>query len=96
MKYLWKFQMEERNYKEVESYTELQQRKKQYIQNYLKPALVQAEAGWDGTTYYVMLTPSGYMEEWVTLECGSSVRYYNVTGCSTGAIARTVFENIFD
>ena len=103
--YTFKWQLEEKGFKEIpwEDWDKLPngkgyKNKDFYVNNYLLPAVVQAKCGWEKVVYKIFKDNFGGYEEYIVL-CYDSRnddgRYINVSANSLGAIAQTVFDNIW-
>ena len=103
--YTFKWQLEEKGFKEIpwEDWDNLYngrlyKKKDFYVDNYLLPAVVQAKCGWEKVIYKIFKDNFGGYEEYIVL-CYDSRnddgRYINVSANSLGAIAQTVFDNIW-
>lgn len=97
--YTFKWKLEERGFKEVahDDYTVNNLNKHVYVEKYLSPSVSHANCGWACVKYYVLASEYG-IEEYAVLypdETCEGGRYYNVTGDSLGAIAKTIWRGVF-
>jgi len=100
MSYMWKFQLDSRGMTEkpVENYSDSETKKKNYVETYLKPSVSHANCGWKFCSYVVMTCEYGE-EEYVMLAADENIkggRYICVSGNSLGAIAKAVWQNVFN
>lgn len=95
----------EEGYKEIpwREYIELPngneyRKKDRYIGNYLLPAIIHANCGWENIKYKIFESKTGSHEEYIVLcydNHSDEGRYINVSGNSLAAIAQAVSDNIF-
>lgn len=100
MAYTWKWKLEERGFKRVftANYTEVQEKKWVYVEEYLNNSVVEANCGWAKVRYEVYENPLGGKEEYVILyptKDDTGGRCINVSGNSLGATAQKVWNNIW-
>ena len=99
--YMHKITIDEYGYEPIplRDYTDWQIKKLKYVLDFLRPAVVKANCGWENLDYQVMRTPSGMTTEFVTLWAGeigkSGSRWMNVTGDSLGSVMCTVSDNLW-
>ena len=99
MGYVWSWQLKERGYqkKHDSEMTAWQKACAEYVEHYLTPSLRMAECGWDHARFFVLNGPFGE-EEYVGLfadDTDIGGRYYNVSACSKGAIAETIWKGVY-
>lgn len=76
----------------------LYKKKDFYVNSYLLPAVTKAKCGWEKVIYKIFKNNFGGYEEYIVLcydNHNDDGRYINVSGNSLGAIAQTVFDNIW-
>lgn len=100
MSYVWGWQLTQKGYKKKPDadMTDWQKACAEYVEHYLTPSIRIADCGWDHARLFVFSTPWGCDEEFVGLFAhieNVGGRYYNVTGCSKGAIAEVVWSGVY-
>lgn len=99
--YIYEWTIRERGYSDIsfKEFTQCQQDKFNYVLQYLRPAMHEANCGWKNVDYHVMCTSSGIKSEFVVLWSGeinhSGSRWINVTGESMGSIMCSVCDNLW-
>lgn len=103
--YTFKWQLEEKGFEEIPwkdwdnlPNGRLYKKKELYVGNYLLPAVVHANCGWARIEYKIFKDKFGGYEEYIALcydNHNDDGRYINVSANGLGAIAQTVFNNIW-
>lgn len=99
--YIWKHVLKDKGYNALseKKWNDVQRNKCAYVTKYLSPSIHYARCGWDHCVYTVLTNQYGYIEEYVEL-CPNAEDndgcYINVTGDSLGAIAESVWKNVFN
>lgn len=97
--YTYKWHLDELGFEKVPAhlYTSAQNKKWEYVNDYLSPSIEHAKCGWDHCVYYVLKNKNG-TEEYVGLypdKVSQNGRLYCVTGNSLGAIAEQIWYGVF-
>lgn len=103
-KYTFKWQLEEKGFKEIpwEDWDNLYngrlyKKKDFYVDNYLMQAIRESNSGWENVKYK-LLKKDEYIEEYIVLCYDTKTdegRYINVSGNSLAAIGQVAFDNLF-
>lgn len=103
--YTFKWQLEEKGFEEIpwKDWDNLPngrayKKKDFYVDNYLSEAVRLARCGWEKVAYKIFKNKFGGYEEYIVICYDNDSydgRYINVSANSLGAIAQTVFNNIW-
>ena len=96
----YKWALDQRGYKAIpfSEYSKEQKEKCDYVEYYLSPSVEHSRCGWHHVGYEVMESQYG-REEYAILYPDADNRggrYMNVSGNSLGAVAETVWRNVFN
>ena len=96
----YKWALDQRGYKAIplNEYSKEQTEKRNYVEQYLSPSVQHSRCGWDHVGYEIMENEWG-REEYAILYADPEDRggrYMNVSGNSLGAVAETVWRNVFN
>lgn len=101
--YKWGWQINRDGFKAVDwcSLTYEEVMKKAYVNDFLSPAVHEAECGWYGLAYAVCEIDGECRTEFVLMfaepnDTPNGARWVNVTGDSKGAIAEAVWSLVFN
>lgn len=96
----YKWALDMRGFKEIpfSEYSKEQTEKREYVEKYLSPSVQHSRCGWHHVVYCVLENEYG-KEEYAVLYADADNyggRYMNVSGNSLGAVAETVWRNVFN